>query len=135
MMRIRILLAMLLIASGTAMAQDSNCTDPQTQAEMNICSFEAFEAADAQLNKLWPQVLERARSTDEFIRESDPDAATAEQDMLDAQRAWIRYRDGHCSSQTLRYYGGSIAPLMRNSCAAELTQTRVEQFETYLEEF
>ncbi|MEL6818360.1 MAG: lysozyme inhibitor LprI family protein [Pseudomonadota bacterium] len=126
----RLLLAALLTAVPvTVLAQDWDCSgaDNLPQQGMNYCAYEDWQQADGQLNALWPQVKRWAKVTDENTREWQPQYAIAEESLLKAQRAWIDYRDGHCESEGMKYAGGSIQPLIVNSCKADLTRRRNEE--------
>ena len=120
-------LAVFSIASPhTAIAQsdDMNCSDPQTQIEMNICSGMELEAADVELNAIWPL----ARKTNDAFAEYLPEERKSDvKSLLKAQRAWIKFRDAHCASVALPNAGGTIYPLIYNSCRADVTRQRTEQ--------
>jgi len=47
--------------------------------------------------------------------------------LLEAQRAWITFRDAHCTAVALPNQGGTIHPLIYNSCRAAVTRQRTEQ--------
>ncbi|MEP3231812.1 MAG: lysozyme inhibitor LprI family protein [Hyphomicrobiales bacterium] len=110
----------------TAMAQsdDLDCSNPQNQSVMNRCAFLDFEAADVELNAIWPA----ARKANATFAEYLPDNLKADaQALLEAQRAWITFRDAHCASVALPNAGGTIYPLIYNSCRAGVTRQRTEQ--------
>jgi uncharacterized protein YecT (DUF1311 family) len=54
-------LMLLTLIGSSALAQtegDSiNCEDPQTQLEMNLCSFREYEVSDRKLNELYKEVV------------------------------------------------------------------------------
>jgi len=108
-------LAVFPLAAG---AQAPNCANPVTQADMNQCSYAAWLAADAELNRLWGIAKPRA------------DAGGYGRALLDAQRAWIAYRDAACAAEAAPYAGGSIQPLIVNSCFERLTLRRNEDLRT-----
>ncbi|MEM1377738.1 MAG: lysozyme inhibitor LprI family protein [Pseudomonadota bacterium] len=132
--------ALLLVAAGPALSQDNpwNCDAPGElpQQAMNMCAFEDWQEADQELNEAWPKVRKWARERDDnlpdlSIRRID---STMSDSLLKAQRAWIDYRDGHCETEGLRYAGGSIVPLIVNSCKADMTRKRTEELLLLLEE-
>jgi Uncharacterized protein conserved in bacteria len=47
-----------LLASGAAWADD--CSNANTQTEMNQCAAAQYQAADKKLNETWEQALKRA---------------------------------------------------------------------------
>ena len=125
----------LVVWAGAGAAQQVDCANAQTQADMNWCSAEELAKADAELNRIWPQVRTWAKDTDSFLSEGDfADFATADESLLKAQRAWIDYRDGHCATEGAKYAGGSIMPLIVNSCLAALTERRTQELKALMED-
>ncbi len=49
--------------------------------------------------------------------------------LLEAQRAWLKYRDTHCRSEGYIARGGSLEPLLVSSCKAHLTRLRTADLE------
>ncbi|MEL6750820.1 MAG: lysozyme inhibitor LprI family protein [Pseudomonadota bacterium] len=105
-----------------ASAQDVDCSDWRngTQLVLNVCSGREYEEVDALLNEQW----KRTRSAL---------AADAEQSAMlrDAQRAWITFRDAHCTALTNPNAGGTIRPLIQNTCLTDLTRQRTEQLRAF----
>jgi uncharacterized protein YecT (DUF1311 family) len=54
--------------------------------------------------------------------------------LLDGQRAWLVYRDKHCSVWEKRYEGGTISSLVVNSCMTGITKFRISELKQMLEE-
>ncbi|HET7409058.1 MAG TPA: lysozyme inhibitor LprI family protein [Paracoccaceae bacterium] len=106
-----VLAAFTCLAADAASAQD--CSDPQTQIEMNECAHLDYLAADEMLNAEY----KRARAA---LGES---GATA---LRDAQRAWIVFRDKACEVEGAQFAGGSIRPMVVAGCLARLTRRRTE---------
>jgi len=101
-----------------------DCSDPHDQSTMNRCAFLDFEAADIELNAIWPA----ARKANATYAEYLPDNLKADaKALLEAQRAWVTFRDAHCASIALPNVGGTIYPLIYNSCRAHVTRQRIEQ--------
>lgn len=129
-MRWLALIITVLLPSG-ALAQSGICDDPQTQSAMNACSAEFLAEADKELNRVWPIVKKTMRQIDTFNdNEFEP---SAEDNLLKAQRAWIDYRDGHCTAVGAQYAGGSIQPLIINYCMTDLTEKRTKELLELLE--
>lgn len=87
----------------------------QTQLEMNEESYKAFRKADVALNVAYKRLL----------GELD---AEGKKNLQEAQRAWIKFRDAECESAADDYRGGSIRPLIYNTCAEALTVERTKHF-------
>jgi len=47
--------------------------------------------------------------------------------FLESQRAWLKFRDAHCVVEGYYARGGSMEPLMVNTCLEEVTKQRTEQ--------
>ena len=134
-MRVALALATGL-AVAPAAAQEWNCADTASlpQMGMNHCAWLDFEEADRALNLAWPIVVERMKATDAFARDSFPEQANGHDSLLKAQRAWIDYRDGHCTAEGAKYAGGSLRPLIEATCKTHMTQERMQELLLLLEE-
>ena len=51
---------------------------------------------------------------------------TGKTKLIDAQRAWIKYRDAQCDFGALSTVGGSIHPMMIARCMSALTKTQTK---------
>ena len=103
------------------------CDDPQTQLEINLCAATDAKKADAELNKQWTTTAAIMHAQDKagyVPRDGRPGYYAA---LLDAQRAWIKFRDLQCRSEGYAMRGGSAEPMMISGCIAEMTRTRVKQ--------
>jgi uncharacterized protein YecT (DUF1311 family) len=130
--------ALLLLAQpGSAEAaalesiEDSDpgetCESPQTQSAMNACAALDLARADDALNAQWALTAARMKELDgEVLREQDRQPGYHET-LLDAQRAWLRFRDAHCLSESFMARGGSMQPMLDSGCKAALTNARTAQ--------
>jgi uncharacterized protein YecT (DUF1311 family) len=118
-----------------ALAQDgkSNCTDPQSRAEMNYCSNKEYKTATASLNKVFKKALKKQQELDNLNAESGPDNVGAEKSIVKAQRAWTDYRDGTCDTEGYQVAGGSMQPTMVMNCRIRLTLMRIKELKESLE--
>ncbi|HEX8373177.1 MAG TPA: lysozyme inhibitor LprI family protein [Chthoniobacterales bacterium] len=93
----------------------------QTQREMNEDAQKDFQKADAQLNKVYKQVLATA----------DPES---QEKLRVAQRNWIAFRDAEAAFEADREArGGSIAPLIYSGTQTALTKERTAALKALLE--
>lgn len=123
---------MLLIASALLSVQqtpepDYNCDDPQNQMEMNSCAGQDFARADAELNRIWPGLIANAREADRELDRSYDTRPGSEATLREAQRAWIAFRDAHCTWQAYEARGGSMESMLYGACRADLTRERIRQ--------
>lgn len=102
-------------------AEAAPCDDALTQRELNECSAEDYADADAELTRIYDSLMAEA-SGDE------------EERLRAAQRAWLPFRDAHCETKAALYEGGSIQPLIRASCLANVTRERTEHLRGYIEQ-
>ena len=97
----------------------------QTQAEMNQGSCSKYKDADAEMNKLYKQILNEYKSKPIFI-----------QKLKAAQRAWLRFRDAQLDSlypapnKATEY--GSVYSMCRCMVLEELTNQRKEQLQRWI---
>ena len=100
-----------------------NCKAASTQLEMNYCANLSFKAADRELNQIYQQLRNTFKQTKQN---------TQEPQLIEAQLAWLKYRDLDCKFSADRFKGGSIAPLMYSSCQETLTKQRTTLLKSYL---
>jgi uncharacterized protein YecT (DUF1311 family) len=123
------LIALLCLAPLTAFAQDIDCNNQVTQLEMNQCSF---EAADAELNRVYADAIAFLQAAD---REYAPQGASEEERLRRAQRAWVAYRDAHCDAAGFQMRGGSAEPLLVNGCLRFMTEQRIADLESVMQTY
>lgn len=130
---VTLLLVMLLVA-GPATAQ-TTCPDTTgIQANLNECARRSYRAADDALNAAWSKARDCAEAQDERHR-SDGSAGFDSVDgprpasdlLLDAQRAWLTFRDGHCATENVEMSGGSMWPMTFTGCLERLTRERTAE--------
>ena len=113
-MRTRRLAVSLALAAVGAQAQPKHdCKDVNnlSEQETTACAFESFDAQDRELNQLYRQLLKKA-------------GADSGKQLQAAQRAWLQFRDLECVFESPDA-AGSLGPLEKASCMAELTKERV----------
>jgi len=97
-----------------AHAQADRCESPQTQAEMNVCSAQAFLRKDTELNVVYKKVMQSI----------DPSRRPK---LRAAQRAWLAFRDAQCEFEGSESEGGTMKPTLVNRCKSEVTAARIAQ--------
>lgn len=123
-----ILTALMLLQSAY---NDAACNqaeaDKGIQIEMNICAYHEFVAADAALNSQWKLTADAMKLRDENFESVYDDRLGYFQSLLEAQLAWLTFRDAHCRSEGYYARGGSLEPLLVSTCKTGLTEARTEQ--------
>lgn len=84
----------------------------QTQSEMNEAANAKYKKADAELNKVYKQLMAILNKNEKPL-------------LIQAEKDWIKYRDSHCKFDASQYEGGSIQPLIYSTCLEELTRKRI----------
>ena len=117
-------LAAFMLLSGAAFAQPVvDCTNAETQIEMNYCAERDYLAADADLNEVYPHAIEAMRQIDSYL---EPAQRGAVESLRAAQRAWIPFRDKACEAEGYLVSGGTMMPLIIYGCLERLTRQRVK---------
>ena len=98
-----------LLASGAALADD--CSNANTQTEMNQCAAAQYQAADKKLNETWEQALKRASGNQQEL-------------LKKAQLAWISLRDADCAFLASGAEGGSMQPMLISQCMTDKSVER-----------
>lgn len=98
-----------------------DCANANDQATMNQCAGQAFKAADKELNTLYQQITGRLKDNPE-----------GKKLLVNAQRAWVSFRDAECKFSASGVAGGSVYPLVYSSCLTAVTKARVETLKQYL---
>ena len=118
---LRFALLALTCLSTPALAQDIDCANTSVQVEMNFCAEQDWQAADAELNRVYKAVMAEMKAKDQSL---PPELQGAAQTLRDAQRAWISFRDTNCRLAGYPMRGGSAEPLLIYGCLRQMTQDR-----------
>ena len=127
------MLPLILAASPPAEPQ-WNCEKPVAQQEMNYCAGQDYEKADAALNAQWKKTAAEMKQRDADLDRTYDKRPGYFDTLLQAQRAWLKYRDAHCASEGYLFRGGSMEPLMVSTCKTALTEERTKQLQFLIEQ-
>ena len=94
-----------------------HCGDANTQDVMNACFYLEFLKSDEDMNATYAGLMKKL----------EPDMRPR---VRDAQLAWLRYRDLHCSAVGELWEGGCIQPTQVYACKAGLTSARTKEIKT-----
>jgi uncharacterized protein YecT (DUF1311 family) len=109
------------VAQQDEVDDEDPCPGSGSQHELNRCAARARDKADAELNKVYRELMK--------------DAGTTEGAKLRAaQLAWLKFRDAHCDYESVGNKGGSIYPMVVSFCLARVTNDRVKQLREILRE-
>ena len=101
------------IAAVTAQDKSDPCPDALTQLEINKCAAEQFRKADKALNVTYKRIISKLKASDRA-------------NLIEAQRAWLKYRTSNCWALR-QFHGGSLAPTDEAFCLQGLTEARTRE--------
>lgn len=99
----------------------SNNSFAQTQSEMNETANVKYKKADAELNKVYKQLMTILDQNEKLL-------------LIQAEKDWVKYRDSHCKFDVSQYEGGSIQPLIYSTCLEEITRKRIAEIKASIKE-
>ena len=118
MMRAALTVCLVVLPLSHAMAAD-HCLDA-SQIEMNVCAYQRYRKADTALNATYRALM--ARSLDPDVRGK----------LVSAQRAWVSFRDADCAFEASGVEGGSVQPMILNTCLEYVTSQRDKDLKAIL---
>lgn len=117
------------VASGTCMEQEA---DGSTTFGMMACTMAETAAWDALLNAEYQKARARAARMDGF--ETTAEYAVRAARLLDAQRAWIAFRDAECALAYSEFGAGTMRVLGSAGCHLQMTAERTITLRLMFEE-
>lgn len=93
----------------------------QTQSEMNTAAYANYKKADAQLNKVYKQLMSILDKKEKPL-------------LIQAEKDWVKFRDSHCKFVISQYEGGSIQPMIYSTCLEELTKKRIAEIKASIKD-
>jgi uncharacterized protein YecT (DUF1311 family) len=117
--------AIMLAVAGPALAQDiPGCENATSNIELGMCTSNAYQAADKELNDLWPKVLKYIDGQGEYM---PADALQKwKETIIAAQKAWVTFKESDCAAVEYEWWGGSGAGQAQTACLYAHTAARVE---------
>lgn len=120
MKTVLVLIGSCLLANS-AFAAKVNCDNPQATPEINYCAEQANQAADKVLNTNYKKLVATLSDNTEKER------------LVNAQRAWIGFRDKHCEFETYSMRQGTGYSGYLSACLETLTTQRAESLKKLLD--
>ena len=114
-------LIFLLASAAAPQGGQHPCAGEGTQFEATQCAGREYKKADAELNRVYQQVL----------RQED---AGGQARLKTAQLAWLKFRDTECEYEAGDYIGGTMRPMVEAFCLAAVTEARTRQLKEILKE-
>lgn len=116
-----LLLAAMTCVSGARADDATECNEFDDYSGWFDCEIAQARAADDELNAIYRQVMERMSPVSNELGRNN---------LRNAQRAWIAFRDAECRFRTEAL--GSVAGAIDAGCANRLTRHRIEELRYYL---
>lgn len=104
-----------VLAMVAAVSHVPSCPGTTT-VEVNACLEARFRDSDAVLNRYYLAALKRVGG--------DDDHGKTRQEFIQAERAWMAYRDSECGSIFNHWKGGTIRLSVEIECDIRLTHLR-----------
>lgn len=122
-------LGLALLLSRTAWADDTepkiDCDNASSTVEMNYCGEQAYMKADAELNRVYQQIVKSVDSQDDGSGEG---GKSWKESLKSAQKAWIDFKEKDCGELIyLEWYGGTGAASASYGCLIQKTETRIKE--------
>lgn len=119
-----ILVGLLAVSGVHSQTKEPCSAKAKTQGELDDCAAEEFKQADAELNRVYKQLLAKSSEDRPFA-----------QKLRRAQRAWIVYRDAHIDSrypERCRY--GSVHTMCYFHALRQITEQRIKSLREIFED-
>jgi uncharacterized protein YecT (DUF1311 family) len=115
---------LVLFASGAAFSQAADsCKTQKNTIEINDCAQQTLARKDKELNAAYQALVKALASTD---------YEGTKKLLLQAQRAWVQFRDNDCNAKYTFYAGGTIRDIAALSCKIEHTEQRTKQLKDWI---
>jgi uncharacterized protein YecT (DUF1311 family) len=98
-----------------------DCAKAMGAVELKYCAAQAYRLADEDLNHVWNSFSKDLPA--EYKRE-----------LVEAQRAWVKFRDSNCNAETFLSRGGTGYIYYYDYCLERMTRYRTEELRNLLEE-
>lgn len=103
-------------------AQSDPCANADSQAAINECMSNVYKKADISLNIVYKQASSRLKNNTEQHSK-----------LVEAQRAWLKFRDAECAFSTGSAGTGSASSMISMTCLTSLTEQRTKQLHDYMQ--
>ncbi|MCK7595620.1 lysozyme inhibitor LprI family protein [Pseudomarimonas salicorniae] len=123
-----IALVLMLLLPVCCLAEEV-CDSAVTTVELNACAAKELEKAEEALNATYRRVLGQLAEAGE----SDPDAKLAREQLVAAQRLWIKYREADCRAVFTLHQSGTMRTLMELGCMSGHATQRTRELESFIQ--
>lgn len=126
--RALLFLALLLASLANAEeAADLDCENALTTRDMEQCIAIESDKAEAALNQTYQRLVKQLTHPDT----EHENYTEYRKKLLDAQRAWIKFRDADCDALYALNSSGSMRNIVYLSCKQQRAEQRTKELEGY----
>ncbi|MFZ6718805.1 lysozyme inhibitor LprI family protein [Undibacterium sp. Ji49W] len=115
----------LLCAGASSYALD--CKKAVSTMDLNECATIEAKKVEAKLNRVYQQAL---KSLDQPDTETEL-YSEMKKKLINAQRAWVKFREADCDAVFQRHASGSIRTIMQIGCMQTHAERRIQDLEDY----
>lgn len=108
------LVATLCLALFKPAALANECDTATSQSQINDCAALELRQADSELNEAYAELKARYAKF-----------GKVQGKLVEAQRAWLKYRDAECALTVFPNIGTTAEAMVRSQCLANLTRQRL----------
>ena len=108
------LTAPFLIPSSLQAQPQFACKNPTSNIEIKFCLHQEYEEADRRLNQTYQRVIRSMGSERKDL-------------LIDAQLAWIEFRDKGCEAEVFDSRGGTGFSGFLSECLTRVTEARTAE--------
>ncbi len=112
---------LLVHAAVQTVETGTDCKHATTTAAMRACENARFQKAEQELNAAYKNLM---KQLDDGQREK----------LRLAQSAWLRFREANADFQADSIRGGTLAPLIKMSALADMTEARTAELKKALQQ-
>lgn len=110
----------LSLALGLLLLGAPSASSAQSQQEMNQQADADFRRADEELNAVYNKLIKKV-------------TPEVQDRLIDAQLAWIKFRDAEAKARAAEVEGGSLYPLLYSGSLAATTRQRTKELQEWLD--
>ena len=115
-----------LILSQNALALD--CNKAIATPEINECASIEQVKVEAQLNATYKSVIQKLEHPDPEFAD---DYSATKKALIEAQRAWVKFREADCEATYTWHSGGTIRTVMHIGCMQAHAEQRIKELKEY----
>lgn len=116
----------LLLISQSIFALD--CDKAVNTIELNDCASIEKEKVESQLNATYKSVIQKLEHPEPEVAD---DYWATKKALVEAQRAWVKFREADCDAIYTWHRGGTIRTVMYIGCMQAHAEQRIKELKEY----